>query len=1072
MKSKKLTSLAVLMMSLVIMLGIFALPASAATSLSKATVTYEVYQTYTGKTIKPKVTVKLGSKKLTKDKSYTVSYSSNKSVGKGYITIKGKGSYKGTIKKGFYIQPKAVSSLKATAYSTKIKLSWSKATGAKGYQVYQYVNDSWKKLPTVSGTSCTVTGLDSVTTYKFRVRPYAKVGSKTIFGEYKTVSKSTTIGKPTTVDFSDVTESTATLKWNKIPGATSYNINYTNVSTGFSANATSATETITLTNLGKATDYKVKIRAVNTGKKITGNYSDVFTFSTSPAAVKITKAELTDESYIKLAWTASAGADSYTVYYSKVDANGNPVEFKEAGTVTATSATIKSLTPATIYIFKVVAFSANTSGNAYSSDALTDKFLIPVPKVVIKDAVASPTFTIFTWNRPSNIDGYNVYLDGELLTTLSAKETSYKFYHTPEDGKTYTLAFSAYYKDANGVTHEGEKTIIPVTTHIEPAVAVESVTITSKPSSAMKPGQTFTLGTSVLPSNASDKTLIFSSDNTSVATISQSGVITAVATGSAKITVKSKSNPDKSVSFNLSVRTSTVKATSISLPSEITMYEGDLLALNPTFTPADVTDKSFTVTGSDYTYSYKSGLFGTSTKTDTCKFDSYISITTSGLLKAKKATVEPKGDEKEFAFTVTVKTADGSNKTATTKVRVLPKMLTIQYNGMEDSPWYYGNSAQLSVSINSAISSDYSNSDIRFKSSNPSVATVSNVGVVTCKGSGETTITAYTSDNKHSATYEIFVRGIVSIDGSYFEACKPGSTYQIKAKILPENSDDILMYYSLNSDVATVAAGGLVTFHKSGNALIAVTTSSDPYNYKQVWLTSGTHSTPSGSNAQLLAQMKNAANSAKNFTDLPTAIIKEKHVFENLKASTTTGASADISPLEATIESIFPPITTFLSPTRSTKQDFIDCIPVKGQSYVFAPSLSESDLKSIKVTDNGEYYYEMTMVLKDETHTSLPTNPANTRHGKAFEIITQELYDKLKTNTGLNPTFDSLLFNYHDSSITLKINKVTGNLENITYNMITDATVKKLSLPGLLFSLNASATYKNIITVDFSGYKN
>ena len=1067
MKSKKLTSLAVLMMSLIIMLGIFVLPASAATSLSKATVTYEVYQTYTGKAIKPSVTVKVGSKKLTKDKAYTVSYSSNKDVGKGYITIKGKGSYTGTIKKGFYIQPKSTSSLKATAYSTKIKLSWSKVTGAKGYQVYQYANGSWKKLPTVSGTSCTITGLDSVTTYKFRVRPYAKVGSKTIFGEYKTVSKSTTIGKPTTVEFSDITESSAVLKWNKVAGATSYNVYYTNTSTGFSTTVTATTETATLTKLGKATDYKVKIRALNSGKKITGNYSDEFTFSTSPAPVKITNAELTDDCFMKLNWTASAGADCYAVYYSKIEADGTASDFKETGTTTSTSATIKGLKPGATYIFKVTAFKTLSSGRAYSTGAVTDKFIIPTPKIVIKNIDGTPNNLIFTWNRLTNIDGYYVYLDDKLIATLDGDKYTYA-HKNLEIEKAYTFAFSVFFKDSDGVIREGEKTVVPIHFTTEPATPVETVTITSKPSS-MKPGDTFTLGTKVEPSNASDPTLVFASGNSNVAVVSQSGVITAVAAGSTTITVKSKTNPEKYASFTLTVKAAeTKKATSISLPAQITIYEGDIIPLEPTFTPADTTDKSFTVSGQDYSYSYRPTLSLTS-KTDTCKFDSYISITTGGFLKAKKATIEPKTD-KEFSFTVTVKTADGSNKTATTQVTVKPKMMNILYNGMESNPWYYGNSAQLSVALNSSIDSDYSASDIRYKSNDTSVATVSSSGVVNCKGIGQAIITAYTSDNKYSATYEIYVRGVVSLEGSFFQNCIPGRTYQIKAKILPSDSDDVLMYYSLNTDIATVAPGGLVTYHKSGVALIAVTSSSDPYNYQQVWFTSGTYIAPSGSNALLLTHMKNSANAAKNFTKLPTVMIKEKHIFENLKASTTTGATADISSLESTIESVFPPTTTYLSSNGSTLKNFIDSIPVKGQSYVIAPTLTESDIKSITVTDNGEYYYEMTMVLKDETHTSLPTNPANTRHGKVFEVISQSLYDDLKEKTGLSPSFNSLELKYHDSSITLKINKITGNLENITYNMTTDVSVKSFKLSALIPALNASATYKNITTIDFSNY--
>ena len=1070
MKSKKITSAVVLMMSLIIMLGIFCLPASAAKSLSKATVTYEKYYTYTGKSIKPSVTVKVGSKKLS-TKSYTVSYQDNKAVGKGYIIIKGKGSYSGTVKKGFYIEPKAVSSLKATGYSTKVKLSWSKATGAKGYQVYLYEDGKWVKQPTTSKTSCTVTGLDSVTTYKFRVRPYAKVGSKSLYGDWKTVSKSTTIGKPTSVEFSDITETSATVKWNKIPGATSYRINYVNSDNGYSLTTTSDTESLTLKALGKGATYKVKIAALNSSKKITGNYSDVFTFKTAPEAVKITKAEITSDSCVNLAWSASKGASGYTVYYGKADADGNVAKFSDGDNVAATYAKIGPFTTGNSYVFKVAAYSKTSAGVSYSEEAVTKAILIPVnvSKVTgFKASSVTRNSAALTWDRATNIDGYKLYKDGVLAKTIDDPKTTAYTFENLSEGMKYEFAISAFYKKlTEDKVYEGEKTTLSVSTG---SGAVDSVYFSSKPGT-MKPGETFTLGVTVLPADATDKSLIFQSGNTNIATVSDSGVLTAKADGTTTITVKSKASPDKNASFTLTVRTSDILATSIKLPAEITMYEGDLISLNPTFTPANVTSKGYTVTGTDYEYSYKAGIFG-STKTDICEFDSYISITTSNLLKAKKATIEPKGNKQEFSFTVTVKATDGSNKTATTKVKVLPKMLTVKYNGMEEMPWYYGNSAQLYTAVDSSIESDYTDADIRYKSSDTSVATVTSTGLVTCTGSGEVTITAYTSDNKYSGTFSFYSRGIVSLKKTYFESCKVGQTYQIDAKILPSGSTDSIMYYTLNSSVATVDAGGMVSFKAPGHAMIAVINSSDPNNYKQVWFSSDSFASPSGSNAQLLSQMKTAANSAKTFSELPNVTIKEKHIFENLKASTQDGKTADISSLEATIANVFPATTTYLSAGRSTKDDFINSIPVRGQSYVIASTLTESDLKSIKVTDNGEYYYEISMTLKDETHTSLPTNPANTRHGKVFEIITQSLYNELTEKTGLKPTYNSLALKYHDCSLTLKINKITGNIENATYNMTTDVSAKNVKIAALISGLDASVTYNNIITVDFSGYKN
>ena len=1070
MKSKKITSAVVLMMSLIIMLGIFCLPASAAKSLSKATVTYDKYYTYTGKSIKPSVTVKVGSKKLS-TKSYTVSYQDNKAVGKGYIIIKGKGSYSGTVKKGFYIEPKAVSSLKATGYSTKVKLSWSKATGAKGYQVYLYEDGKWVKQPTTSKTSCTVTGLDSVTTYKFRVRPYAKVGSKSLYGDWKTVSKSTTIGKPTSVEFSDITETSATVKWNKIPGATSYRINYVNSDNGYSLTTTSDTESLTLKALGKGATYKVKIAALNSSKKITGNYSDVFTFKTAPEAVKITKAEITSDSCVNLAWSASKGASGYTVYYGKADADGNVAKFSDGDNVAATYAKIGPFTTGNSYVFKVAAYSKTSAGVSYSEEAVTKAILIPVnvSKVTgFKASSVTRNSAALTWDRATNIDGYKLYKDGVLAKTIDDPKTTAYTFENLSEGMKYEFAISAFYKKlTEDKVYEGEKTTLSVSTG---SGAVDSVYFSSKPGT-MKPGETFTLGVTVLPADATDKSLIFQSGNTNIATVSDSGVLTAKADGTTTITVKSKASPDKNASFTLTVRTSDILATSIKLPAEITMYEGDLISLNPTFTPANVTSKGYTVTGTDYEYSYKAGIFG-STKTDICEFDSYISITTSNLLKAKKATIEPKGNKQEFSFTVTVKATDGSNKTATTKVKVLPKMLTVKYNGMEEMPWYYGNSAQLYTAVDSSIESDYTDADIRYKSSDTSVATVTSTGLVTCTGSGEVTITAYTSDNKYSGTFSFYSRGIVSLKKTYFESCKVGQTYQIDAKILPSGSTDSIMYYTLNSSVATVDAGGMVSFKAPGHAMIAVINSSDPNNYKQVWFSSDSFASPSGSNAQLLSQMKTAANSAKTFSELPNVTIKEKHIFENLKASTQDGKTADISSLEATIANVFPATTTYLSAGRSTKDDFINSIPVRGQSYVIASTLTESDLKSIKVTDNGEYYYEISMTLKDETHTSLPTNPANTRHGKVFEIITQSLYNELTEKTGLKPTYNSLALKYHDCSLTLKINKITGNIENATYNMTTDVSAKNVKIAALISGLDASVTYNNIITVDFSGYKN
>lgn len=1070
MKSKKITSAAVLMMSIIIMLGVFCLPASAAKSLSKATVTYEKYYTYTGKSIKPSVTVKVGSKKLS-TKSYTISYQDNKAVGKGYIIIKGKGSYSGTVKKGFYIEPKAVSSLKATGYSTKVKLSWSKATGAKGYQVYLYEDGKWVKQPTTSKTSCTVTGLDSVTTYKFRVRPYAKVGSKSLYGEWKTISKSTTIGKPTSVEFSDITETSATVKWNKIPGATSYRINYINSDNGYSLTTTSSTESLTLKALGKGATYKVKIAALNSSKKITGNYSDVFTFKTAPEAVKITKAEITSDSCVNLAWSASKGASGYTVYYGKADADGNVAKFSDGDNVAATYAKIGPFTTGNSYVFKVAAYSKTSSGVSYSEEAVTKAILIPVnvSKVTgFKASSVTRNSVALTWDRATNIDGYKLYKDGVLVKTIDDPKTTTYTFESLSEGMKYEFAISAFYKKlTEDKVYEGDKTTLSVSTG---SGAVDSVYFSSKPGT-MKPGETFTLGVTVLPADAADKSLIFQSGNTNIATVSDSGVITAKADGQTTITVKSKASPDKNASFTLTVRTSDILATSISLPSEVIIYEGEQVPLKPTFNPSNVTSKNFTVTGSD------SGSY---------RFDDYILITTTNQLKARKATVDSSG--RPFYFTVTVKTADGSNKTATTRVKVMAKMIDVTYRNTNDYPWFYGNSAKLSVTLDDSISSKYSLSDIRFKSSDTSVATVTNDGTVTCSGEGEATITAYIPNTEYSGSYSLYSRSVLRLTTTYFENCTPGSTYSIKTQILPTGSSDTVSYSSADDSIATVTSQGTVTFKKSGSVAILVRSSADPYNPLYVWFTSNKFTVPSGSVSQLLNNMRTASNKVKALKDLPSLSRTDVTTTSNFATSSKELTPAD---LQNIFSSEFSPKSTYLAPVASSstnyttlKGRFIDSIPVKGQSHIIASGLSESDVKDIKFIDNGDYFYEMKLTLKEESMSSLPSSVDNTRHGKVFDILTSNYIttylSKINNSGKMTIKYTSFAQKYHDCTLTVMVNKATGNVERAVFDMSVDVNIKALELKYILntiidvlnpkYTMDVSFTCNNVVTIEFGGY--
>ena len=144
-------------------------------------------KTYTGKAIKPGITVKDGSKTLKNGKDYTLTYSANKNPGKATITIKGKGNYTGSVKKTFNIVPKAPS-LKVVSAKKSAKVT-TKSTGANGYVIEYSLkkNMSGKKSVTITKTSGTIKKLTSKKTYYIRVRAYKTIGGKKYYSPYSSV---------------------------------------------------------------------------------------------------------------------------------------------------------------------------------------------------------------------------------------------------------------------------------------------------------------------------------------------------------------------------------------------------------------------------------------------------------------------------------------------------------------------------------------------------------------------------------------------------------------------------------------------------------------------------------------------------------------------------------------------------------------------------------------------------------------------------------------------------------------------------------------------------------------------
>lgn len=86
---------------------------------------------------------------------------------------------------------------------------------------------------------------------------------------------------------------------------------------------------------------------------------------------------------------------------------------------------------------------------------------------------------------------------------------------------------------------------------IEETIKAESVTIQNKENVQLTKGLTWLAAVSVLPSNAKNKSVTWSSSNEEVATVAQNGRVTAVGAGTAVITAKSPDGPSDSVTVTV-----------------------------------------------------------------------------------------------------------------------------------------------------------------------------------------------------------------------------------------------------------------------------------------------------------------------------------------------------------------------------------------------------------------------------------------------------------------------------------------------------------------------------------------
>lgn len=246
-------------------------------------------------------------------------------------------------------------------------------------------------------------------------------------------------------------------------------------------------------------------------------------------------------------------------------------------------------------------------------------------------------------------------------------------------------------------------------------IPVSSVSL-NKTSQELVVGESVQLNATVNPSDATEKTITWSSSNQSVATVA-GGKVTAISEGTTSITA---SAGGKSATCAITVKKKVIAVTSVELnKTELALVESDSETLVATVKPEDATDKTVTWSSSDAT----------------------VATIDNGKVTAIKA-----GES-----TITAKAGE---KSATCKVTVSKKVIPVTEITLdhESLTLFEGEEKTLVATIKP---DDATDKTVTWSSSNNEVASVNEGGSVTAIATGDAIITA-TADEK-SATCKITV---------------------------------------------------------------------------------------------------------------------------------------------------------------------------------------------------------------------------------------------------------------------------------------------------------------------------
>lgn len=415
-------------------------------------------------------------------------------------------------------------------------------------------------------------------------------------------------------------------------------------------------------------------------------------------------------------------------------------------------------------------------------------------------------------DQPTNVPVTGVTVTPNAIPMWVGTDTSFTVNVSPEGAtnKNWTSSTS----NASIASLSGKSTIhavapgtaiITVTTEDGKKTATITVTVTqqvgeirlSADKTTLKVGGTAKVTANVLPENASNKGVTFTSSHSTVATVDANGNVQAASAGTTTITATAADGKGAYGTITIKVEDMATGVTLSPTSKELKVNETAQLAAS--VLPATA-NQGIKFTSSDETVA---------------------TVSETGLVTARK----------EGTAVITATAADGSEKSASCTIKVGATAVDVPVTGITlDQPEItievLKDAKQLKATVEPA---NATNKDVVFSSSNTNVPVVSNTGLVTAINNGTATITVTSKENP-----SIMAKCLVKVGAPVLVTdvtvqpaelnLKTDGTYQLSVSVLPSNADERgVTFESSNTAVATVSASGLITAKGPGTATITVT---------------------------------------------------------------------------------------------------------------------------------------------------------------------------------------------------------------------------------------------------------